>query len=261
MLVSCSGSTTTSPTSTALSVTGTSNILVGGNSQLTATATLSTGLPSNVTAQASWSSSNSVVATVSNSGFVTAVGLGSATITATYQNQTGTLTVIVSPATANSPTTYSYAGTTFTTFTSGYTCPSECQVHASFTTPVTLSGSLASASFTMWSFTFSDGHTTITEANGSVSRAIVSTNANGDIVPPWAIEVQTSTPAGIVEVWTINQPPDQGGASDGSDLVGGAPASAYNTSEPGTWTSPQPASAAPGFSDVRRPAVATPARR
>lgn len=110
-------------------------------------------------------------------------------------------------------------------------------MHASFTTTVALAVNLASAAFTMRSFTFTD------------------------IVSPWAVEVQTSTPSGIMEVWTINQPPEQGGASDGSDLVGGAPASAYNTSQPGAWLPPQPTAAAPGFNAARRSTVAEPARR
>ncbi len=59
-------------------------LTVGGTTTLTPTFTPSNATNKNVT----WSSSNTSVATVSNSGVVTAVGLGSATITATATNGT-----------------------------------------------------------------------------------------------------------------------------------------------------------------------------
>jgi len=62
----------------------TATLTVGGTTTLTPTFTPSNATNKNVT----WSSSNTSVATVSNSGVVTAVGLGSATITATATNGT-----------------------------------------------------------------------------------------------------------------------------------------------------------------------------
>jgi len=58
---------------------------VGGTRQLTATATFTDGSQQNVTAQATWSSSDKTVATVNTSGFVTARALGTASITATFR--------------------------------------------------------------------------------------------------------------------------------------------------------------------------------
>jgi len=61
---------------------------------LTATATLSNSTTQNVTSQATWPSSNQVVATV-NSGLVTALQAGTVDITATYQNVNGSVRLTV----------------------------------------------------------------------------------------------------------------------------------------------------------------------
>jgi Bacterial Ig-like domain (group 2) len=65
--------------------------------QLEAVATLADGASQNVSAQAVWQSSNSVVAVVSATGFVAAGGFGAADITATYHGATGTVRVTFSP--------------------------------------------------------------------------------------------------------------------------------------------------------------------
>jgi len=61
---------------------------------LTATATLSNSTTQNVTSQATWQSSNQVVATV-NIGLVTALQAGTVDITATYQNVNGSVRLTV----------------------------------------------------------------------------------------------------------------------------------------------------------------------
>ncbi len=71
-----------SPASSVTSVTttlGSTSILVGDTTQAAATVTVSAGASQNVT----WASSNTAVATVNNSGLVTAVGAGTTKITAT----------------------------------------------------------------------------------------------------------------------------------------------------------------------------------
>jgi len=72
---------------------------VGGSVSFTAVATLSDGNHQDVTASATWSSSNPSIATVSQGGLGRAVGLGVATIRATVGMTTGTasFTVISSP--------------------------------------------------------------------------------------------------------------------------------------------------------------------
>jgi hypothetical protein len=99
--VACSGSSSPtpanpSPTVTSVTITGTPS-LNGGNltSQLIARATLSDGTLQDVSTLATWSSSNPAVATVSPSGLVTAVTIGTTNISAAYQGKTGTLSVSV----------------------------------------------------------------------------------------------------------------------------------------------------------------------
>jgi hypothetical protein len=66
---------------------------VGAASQFSATAALSNGTTQSVTSQATWQSSSTTVATVSNTGLVTALSAGEADITASYQNVTGKMHV------------------------------------------------------------------------------------------------------------------------------------------------------------------------
>ena len=64
----------------------------GATSQFTATAVYSDGSTGDVTSLASWTSSNSAVATVSSAGVVTGVAPGAATISATYHSVIGSTT-------------------------------------------------------------------------------------------------------------------------------------------------------------------------
>lgn len=82
-----------------LALSGTTTLpAVGQTSQLTLTATPSTGPPETVTNQTTWASSDQTVATVSPTGLLTATGYGSATITASYQGMSQTATATVSLA-------------------------------------------------------------------------------------------------------------------------------------------------------------------
>jgi hypothetical protein len=92
------------------SITIPRSILVSGTSpaisasaQFTATATLSSSVTQDVTAQSTWGSSNNAVATVSNAGLVTAIAVGTTTISATFQGVTGSIGVTIS----NSAQTFS----------------------------------------------------------------------------------------------------------------------------------------------------------
>ena len=62
--------------------------------QLTATVTLSSGATQDVTDQATWTSSDEEVATVSG-GLVTAVAVGECEVTAAYEGLSGTCAVTV----------------------------------------------------------------------------------------------------------------------------------------------------------------------
>lgn len=93
--------TVAQPTVTGVSVSPTSFSLgfVGGQQPLTVTATYSDGSQKNVTAGATYGSSNTAAATVSSGGVVTAVSNGTAIITATFAtfSATSTATVRLSP--------------------------------------------------------------------------------------------------------------------------------------------------------------------
>lgn len=77
---------------------------VGQTSQLMAEATLSNGTSHDVTAQATWSSSNTAVATVTTGGLLEVLQPGTADITAMYQGRSGRFTVyVVAPPPAQPP--------------------------------------------------------------------------------------------------------------------------------------------------------------
>jgi len=90
-LLSCgSDSPTTPQTVTSLAVTCTPQT---GSHQCSATATLPNGTTSNVTADSTWTSSNTNVATVSAGGLVTHRATGQTEIRATYGNVTASTTL------------------------------------------------------------------------------------------------------------------------------------------------------------------------
>jgi hypothetical protein len=96
LVSACGGSPTVSSTSTSsIAVTGTVPT-IGQTSQLAAKATLSNGTTQDVTTQATWSSSNTAVATVTSGGLMKLLQVGAADITAAYQGVTGRLSVSVS---------------------------------------------------------------------------------------------------------------------------------------------------------------------
>lgn len=93
------GSTGVSVTSASLlsiAVTpGTSSIALGQTKQLLATGTLTDGTTPNLTSVATWTSSNTAIATVSASGLVTSKSQGTVTLTATSGAVLGTATVTI----------------------------------------------------------------------------------------------------------------------------------------------------------------------
>src|SRR5438876_950738 len=107
LLAGCGGNSSSSSTpSIPVAPTATvSSIAVSGNSpalgetsQFTATATLPTGATQDVTAQATWQSSDAAVATVSSAGVVRSMAAGDADITATYSGVRGSQHVRVAAA-------------------------------------------------------------------------------------------------------------------------------------------------------------------
>jgi hypothetical protein len=101
--------TPAAPTVTSITVTApSSSAKPGDSSQFTATAVMSNSTTQTITNQATWQSSSASVATVSSTGFVTAVADGEADIRATYQTVTGSAHITV---TAPTPVGNSVCGT------------------------------------------------------------------------------------------------------------------------------------------------------
>ena len=96
------GSPPPAPTLTSITVTPTNSIiLTGASQQFTATGTYSDGSTQNITSQATWASSNTVVATINTAGLATGNSAGDATISAALTGVTGSalLAVQTSPLT------------------------------------------------------------------------------------------------------------------------------------------------------------------
>jgi hypothetical protein len=125
--IGSSGSSSSSgPAVTLVSLTGIAPS-IGNSSGFTATATLSDTTSKNVTSLATWQSSNTSVANVVG-GIVIGVAAGQADISATYQNVTGTVHVVIAAAPcayAVFPLTLSMGstgGTVTLTVSTGPTC-------------------------------------------------------------------------------------------------------------------------------------------
>lgn len=107
------GGSTPGTTVLSVNIGGTASASVGASAQLTISARLSDGSTRDVTSQASYSSSNTAVATVA-AGSWTAVAAGSATITARYGGVSGTIAVTVlgggAPPPASTPQSVSISG-------------------------------------------------------------------------------------------------------------------------------------------------------
>lgn len=89
------GSAPTAPRASASLALSTQSATIARNTSMQVTASMSgtDGATQDVTGIATWSSSNPVVATVT-AGQITVVGLGTAQITAAYQQHTATMTVV-----------------------------------------------------------------------------------------------------------------------------------------------------------------------
>ena len=88
--------TVVAPTLAGVVISPTSpSLLVGTSQQFSATAEYAAETISDVTSTATWQSSATTVATVNASGLVTAVGTGTANITATYKKKSASMTVTV----------------------------------------------------------------------------------------------------------------------------------------------------------------------
>ena len=96
-----------SPTLTSIMLApANSNIAIGASQQFVATGTYSDSSTQNITSQATWTSSNTTVATINSSGLATTLSVGTTTISATLTGVTGStvLTVQSAPLTITTTT-------------------------------------------------------------------------------------------------------------------------------------------------------------
>lgn len=98
MMVGCKGFFVNPNLTTVTVGPATPSIQQGGTFQMTATGTFDDGSQKTLTGNVLWSSSDSTIATVSNSGVVSGVSAGSATITATSGTVSGSTSVTITLA-------------------------------------------------------------------------------------------------------------------------------------------------------------------
>jgi hypothetical protein len=177
----------TTPTLSSIALSGTSSIVVGGTSQLSAIGTLSNGTTESVT-PTSWSSSNTAFATVSSSGLVTAIAAGTVNITATFGGFTSpAFTVTIS---ANPPEGF-FLGTTPTANVNTMTVGQTLQ----FQTFAFFANGAPNALFTAGSYASSNTAVcTVTSPGGLVTAVSsgtcnIQSTTNGLGSSPWTITV------------------------------------------------------------------------
>jgi hypothetical protein len=120
---------------------GQPTVAIGGTTQLTATATYSSGSATNVSGSVTWSSSDPRIVNVSSKGVASGFATGNVAITATYQGKTATATVASSIGNIqwSGPINITQGGTYSGNWKS--TNPKTSAVTISTTAPVTIENS------------------------------------------------------------------------------------------------------------------------
>jgi Ricin-type beta-trefoil lectin domain-like/Bacterial Ig-like domain (group 2) len=94
LLISCVTAPSYAQTLSSISISPSQpTVVIGGTTQLTATATYSNGSATNVSASVAWSSSDPRMVNISSKGVASGLATGNVAITATYQGKTATATV------------------------------------------------------------------------------------------------------------------------------------------------------------------------
>jgi putative cell wall-binding protein len=221
--------TVTAPVVVALGVTPhPASVVAGLTRQFTATAEYSDGTFQNVTGAATWTSSSTTVATISDTGVATGHATGTTTITATYGGHSGTATlsvtpaqvvsVAVTPATASVVAGLTRAFTATATYTDGST--------ATVTGPATWTSSsttVATISDTGVATGRATGTTTITATYGGQSGT-----ATLSVTPAQVVSVAVTPAAAGVAVGGTQPFVATATHTDGSTAT---------VTGPATWTS------------------------
>ncbi len=216
-------------TNTALSsltITPNTGTLANGTTQqFTAMGTFTDGSTEDVTSQANWSSSNSAVLAINAAGLASAVGGGTAQITATFDGQTattGTFTVTVatltsvaiSPTSSTVPKGVTQKFTLTGTFSDGST-----QNLSSSATWSSTNGSVASVNSTGLASAVQQGSTSIVGSTGTQSAAAT---FNVSAAMPTSVTVSPTTATlakGATQQFTATQNYSDGSMADLTDTI------------------------------------------
>jgi len=191
-------------TLSSIAVSGNPSLTAGTSEQLTAEGTYSDSSTQTLTSQATWQSSNTAVATVSNSGMLTAVSAGSVTITATLGTVSGTDSLVViaavGPPTLTSitilPSAFSIAsGQTKQLSAQGVFSDGTSQDLTSQVTWASVASNTASVSAAGLVTGVSQGSTSITATvgttSGSATATVTAALLNSIVVTPATASIAT----------------------------------------------------------------------
>ncbi len=222
--------TVTAAVLTSISVTpGTASINVGSTEQFTATGTYSNGTTKNLTTSASWSSSNTSIATVGiHTGLATGIAAGTTTITATSGKITGSaaltvapvlISISITPSIASIAAGYTQQFTATGTYSDGSTqnLTATARWMSSASSVATVSGGLATG--------VAQGTATITATSGTINGSAPLTVSAAVLT---SISVSPASPS--IAAGTTQQFTATGNYSDGST---------QNLTSTATWSSSQ----------------------
>jgi phospholipase C len=205
---------------TSIAVTPTSASITTGSTQpFTATGTYSNGTTQNITTKATWTSSNTAVATIAlHTGSATAVAPGTVTITAISGTIQGTATLTVTPALTSisvTPTTATVAaGYTLQFTATGNYSDGSTQNLTSTATWTSLSTAVATIAAGGLATGTGIGSTTITATSGSITGSATLT-----VGPPVLVSLAVTPASPSFALGTTQALIATGTYSDGSTLV------------------------------------------
>ena len=239
------------PTLQSLEVSPTNPTVAASTSvQLAATAIYSDGSHTDVTAQAAWSSSSTAVATIgAATGKAVGVDAGSATLTANFQGQSASTTLVVTAATLVSikviPASASIAAGTTQAFMATGTFSNNTSQN--LTADVTWSSSNAAAATINGSglaTALSPGNATITATCNTSGCGSVTGSATLTVTAATLVSIAVTAPSPSVALGSAQQLTATGTYTDHST---------QNLSSQATWVSSNPAVATINASGVATP--------
>ncbi len=213
-LSACGGGSQSSPSNPVLQsvkVSGTSaNLTVGQAQQMKATGTYNTGTSQDVTGSATWTSSDSTVATVTTGGMLTAKAAGTCSITAKIGATSGSSNISVAPALVSisvTPASVSVAPGTNQQFiaTGNYSDGSQQNLtgSATWTSTNTAIATVSTTSPTRGlAQAAANGSVTITATSGSISGTATLTVTSATATSIAVTPLGANLPLGLTQQYT-----------------------------------------------------------